>query len=336
MKKKETSIQEDLELLDSGSELKTLRDKYQESLKIISTLQKKNEIASQIKQGTQTAEIVLRTSSKKSEATAVLLASDWHVEEGVNPEKVNNLNSYNLEIAEKRSQYFFKNGLKLVKIQNKDIEIKTVIIGLLGDFISGNIHEELLESCLLRPIDAILFAQKLIISGLEYILKNSKYEIIVPCVVGNHSRVTAKIHYSTEQENSLEYFMYHNIAQYFKTEKRIKFLVPNSDDCYVDVYKYKLRFVHGHQFRYKDGVGGVTIPLIKWLNIQNGNIKADYTCIGHYHTFFSGKNFICNGSLIGFNAYGKKFGYEPPLQGFFLIDSRFGKTIQAPILLDEV
>ena len=149
-------------------------------------------------------------------------------------------------------------------------------------------------------------------------------------------RITEKIHHSTEQENSLEYLMYKNIAQYFKNEKRITFIIPNSDDCYLPVYGFMVRFVHGHQFRFGGGVGGVTIPLIKWLNIQNGNIKADYTILGHYHQHFSGKNFICNGSLIGFNAYGKKFGYEQPKQAFFLIDSRFGRTVEAPILLEQL
>ena len=119
-------------------------------------------------------------------------------------------------------------------------------------------------------------------------------------------------------------------------EKRNKGIAPNSDDCYLPVYGFTVRFVHGHQFRFGGGVGGVTIPLIKWLNIQNNNIMADYTVMGHWHQYFSGKNFICNGSLIGFNAFGKKFGYEPPKQAFFLIDSRFGKTVEAPILLEQV
>lgn len=330
-------VEGDVERLVQKEEKKDIENKYKKSLQVIKELKKINAFADQIKNGTETFKInTSKSSGSKSEATAFLIASDWHMEEEVKKEKVNGLNEYNLEIASQRAKFFFKNGLRLVNIAAKDTELKNIVVALLGDFGSGNIHEELMETCLLQPMDAIMFAQKHIIAGLEYMLSNSDYHITVPCVVGNHMRITEKVHHSTEQENSLEYYMYKNIAQYFSNEKRINFIIPNSDDCYLNVYGYNIRFAHGHQFKYAGGVGGITIPLIKWLNIQNGNIHADYTIIGHFHQYLSGKNFMCNGSGIGFDCYGKKFGYEPPRQGFFLIDSRFGRTIEAPIILQEV
>lgn len=331
------TVEGDVEELIQKEEQKDVQKKYKKSLQVIAELQKKNVFATAIQNGTETYKIEKRQSSGvKSEATAFLIASDWHMEEEVKKEKVNGLNEYNLKIATQRSECFFKNGLKLVNISAKDVTIKELVLALIGDFISGNIHEELMETAQLQPMEAIMFAQKHLIAGIEYLLDNSSYNITVPCIVGNHSRITEKIHHSTEQENSLEYYMYKNIEQYFKGNKRVHFIIPNSDDCYLDVYKYKVRFAHGHQFKFAGGVGGITIPLIKWLNIQNGNMFADYTVIGHYHQNFSGKNFTCNGSLIGFNAFAKRFGYEPPRQAFFLIDSRFGRTVQAPIILEEV
>ena len=330
-------IEGDIERMSQKEEKKDIEKKYKKSLQVIKELQQINDFAAQIKRGTETFKITKNnSSSNKSEATAFLIASDWHMEEEVKKDKVNGLNEFNLTIASQRAECFFKNGLRLVDINAREVTIKEIVVALIGDFASGNIHEELLETCQLQPMDAILFAQKHIIAGLEYLLQNSAYNITVPCIVGNHMRITEKVHHSTEQENSLEYLMYKNIAQYFRNEKRITFIIPNSDDCYLPVYGFTVRFVHGHQFRFGGGVGGVTIPLIKWLNIQNGNIHADYTILGHYHQYFSGKNFICNGSLIGFNTYSKKFGYEPPKQAFFLIDSRFGKTVEAPILLEQV
>jgi len=332
-----STIEGDVEALVKQTEQKDIKKKYQQSLQVIAELQKRNVFATYIKDGTATYTIN-KTSSldMQSEATAFLNASDWHMEEEVKKEKVNGLNEYNLDIASQRSKYFFQHGLKLVNMNAKEVIIKTIVLSFIGDFISGNIHKELLETAQLQPMDAILFAQKHLIAGIEYLLNNSSYNIVIPCVVGNHARITEKIHNSTEQENSLEYYMYKNIEQHFRGNKRVTFIIPNSDDCYLDVYKYKIRFVHGHQFKFNGGVGGITIPLIKWLNIQNSTIFADYTILAHWHQNFSGKNFICNGSLIGFNAYAKKFGYEPPRQTFFLIDSRFGKTVQAPIILENV
>jgi len=278
---KSLDVEGDVEKLIQKDAKKDIENKYKKSLQVIKELKTTNVFAAQIKDGTETFKITTSKSAcGKSEATAFLIASDWHMEEEVKAEKVNNLNTYNLEIASQRAEYFFKNGLRLVNISARDTNIKDIVVALIGDFISGNIHEELLETCLLQPMDAILFAQKHIIAGLEYMLENSNYHITVPCIVGNHARITEKVHHSTEQENSLEYFMYKNMAQYFRKEKRITFIIPNSDDCYIPVYGYNIRFAHGHQFKYAGGVGGITIPLIKWLNIQNGNIHADYTVVG--------------------------------------------------------
>ena len=62
---------------------------------------------------------------------------------------------------------------------------------------------------------------------------------------------------------------------------------------------------------------------------------ADLTVFGHFHQSVSHKDFVCNGSLIGYNAYAEriKAEYEAPQQSFFLIDREHGKTIEAPIFL---
>ena len=179
-------VEGDVEKLIKKEEKKDIENKYKKSLQVIKELKTTNVFASQIKDGTETFKIsTSKSSGGKSEATAFLIASDWHMEEEVKKEKVNGLNEYNLTIASERAQYFFKNGLKLVNMNAKEVSIKEVVVALIGDFCSNNIHEELLETCLLRPMEAVLFAQKHIIAGLEYLLQNSAYNITVPCIVGN-------------------------------------------------------------------------------------------------------------------------------------------------------
>ena len=97
--------------------------------------------------------------SDDTEAVAVVLASDWHIEEPVKRQSVNGLNEYNLEIAEKRIHEFFVNVTKLLKKEQENSRIDTLILWLGGDFNSNNIHDELLETNQLTPIEAILQAQ---------------------------------------------------------------------------------------------------------------------------------------------------------------------------------
>jgi hypothetical protein len=276
-----------------------------------------------------------KSTGSGGQAVAFAIASDWHVEENVKKESVNNSNEYTMAIAKQRAEKFFQHTLQLVEKEQHTVKIDTLVLALLGDFFSGNIHEELLAACEVGPQDAMLFAQNLIASGIEYLLKNSKLKLVVPCTVGNHSRMTHKVHVSNEQGNSLEWAMYNFLAKYFAKEKRVTFVLSRSYHNYIDVFGYVIRFHHGHAIQYGGGLGGITVPVIKAINRYNDDRKAYLDVFGHFHNRIDGGRFIANGCLIGDSPYGKRLGFTGrPEQAFFLIDQKRGKTVVAPILVE--
>lgn len=308
------------------------KEKNKFLLRRIKEVEAERDAVKDLRNSTETFEIKAEL-PKGGEATAIVLASDWHIEETVRPEKVNFKNHYNLEIAEKRGQEFFINVVKLLKKEQQYITIKNLVLALLGDFISGNIHEELLASCSLPPVIAMIRAKNMLYSGIKYILANTDVNIVIPCHVGNHPRITHKIHISNEQGNSLEYFAYHTLADLFKDEPRVTWMIAESYHTYVTVYDKTIRFHHGHNIKYGGGVGGLTIPANKAIAQWNKTTWADYDCFGHLHQQFDGGNFLCNGSNIGYNpfAIAIKAGFEKPKQTFFLIDKKRAKTCVIPI-----
>ena len=310
--------------------------KYRSALSRNEELEAEVEAMKAITSGVETYHIIPKKQTGNSEAVAFMIASDWHAEETVTKASVNGLNEYTLAIAEKRAMRFFQNGLRLLQICRKDVSIDTVVLGLLGDFLSGNIHDELLETCSLQPIEATMLVQKWIASGIEFLLKHTNCKLIIPCCPGNHSRITKKQRHATEAGNSLETFMYHSLAQYFQKEKRVQFIIAEGYHTYLDVYNMTVRFHHGHAIRYQGGIGGLTIPANKAIAQWNKAKRADLEIFGHWHQFFDAGNFICNGSNIGFNAFALsiKASYEPPRQAFFILDRKRGKTIVAPILTE--
>lgn len=301
-------------------------------------LEKELHASLELKRNIHPKEIEYKVSTKDTEAVAVVLASDFHLEEKVDPRKVNGLNTYTLEVAEERVKQFFQNTVKLLKKEQHQTKIDTLILALLGDIISSNIHDELLENCQLRPIEAIIFGENLLISGINYILKHTDVKLVIPCHVGNHTRITKKVHISNEQGNSLEYFMYHHLKNYYKDNPRVEFLISESYLSYVTLWdKYTIAFQHGHAVKYGGGIGGLTIPMNKAIAQWEKLKHADLYCLGHWHQFFDGGNFIVNGSLIGWNAFATfiKASYEKPKQAFFLIDSKRNmKTVVCPITFD--
>ncbi len=114
-----------------------LRSKYAEALKTIERLEDGQSTLTALGQGLETFKIEAHKGSGTSEATAVLVASDWHLEEAVGAE-MGGLNTYDLEIGAERAQRFFTAGLRLIKLLQQDVTINTAILALLGDFITGN------------------------------------------------------------------------------------------------------------------------------------------------------------------------------------------------------
>ncbi|NCN07510.1 hypothetical protein GW933_02340 [Candidatus Falkowbacteria bacterium] len=322
--------------IQSSEKLRELSKKYKNILT-------ENDDLKQIIQAMQTIKASTKRftiSQKKggaSEATAIIVASDWHFEENVRPETINNLNAFNIEIGKIRANNFWRNSLTLINLCKKDITINNILLVLLGDFITNMIHEELAETNLLAPIDACIEVQNILISGIEFLLRNTDCRLTIPCHSGNHGRTTARPRHSNEGGHSLEHFIYHNMAIHFANNPRVSFLIAQGYHTYINIYNMTIRIHHGHDIRYQGGVGGLYIPLNKAIAQWNKGCRADLDILGHFHQFRDGGNFIVNGSLIGYNAYALsiKAEFEKPRQAFFLIDKKRGKTIVAPILLDS-
>ena len=279
-----------------------------------------------------------KKSSKQTEATAFMVASDWHVEEVVKPEAVNGLNEYNSEISQSRAREFFRSGLRLLQIVQKDVRVNTLVVPMLGDFITNHLHDENAENNDKLPIEAIVQAQGYLSSGLRFLIDNTECNIIVPCHSGNHGRTTRFVHAASEHGHSLEFLMYKNMEMAFSDEKRVRFEVTTAYHSYLPVYDTMVRLHHGHAVKYGGGVGGITIPINKAVAQWNYMRRADLDIFGHFHQFFDGGNFICNGSLIGWSPYGIriKAKFEKPRQAFTVIDNRHGRTWTAPIIVERV
>jgi hypothetical protein len=331
------TVAEDRSAILAKTAVDSLKAKYAEALKTIEGHEKAIEAAKVLAAGVDTFTIKPHEGSGTSEATAVILASDWHVEETVGPE-VGSLNRYNLGIAERRATKFFQSALRLIRLLQQDVTINHVILALLWDFITNELHEaESAETNALKPNAAILFAKRLIISGLQFLLDHSKLTFVLPCHSGNHARTTKRTRFSSENDHSLEFLMYHDLASYFRHEPRLTFLIPEGYHSYVNVYGQTLRFHHGHAIKYAGGVGGIYIPVHKALAGWNRGQRADLDLFGHFHQQVDGGSFVCNGSLIGYNAFALsiKAALERPQQTLLLIDKKRGRTCTWKILVED-
>ena len=260
-------------------ELTLYKRKYKHALRMIAKLEKDTTVSTELTVPPSKRVIKLRRGNPSTtQATIVAMAGDWHVDEVVKPTTVQMKNKYDPDIAKERADKFWQKLVMLTERNRSDTTIENLVLVLGGDFISGNIHEELLENTALRPMEAILFAQDLLDAGLRYIKEHGNFKrIVVICKSGNHSRITGKIRHATREGNSLEWAMYQNLA---KRHTDLEWVIEDSYLTYYTVYNKVLRIHHGDAIRYQGGVGGLEIPMKRAYYQWNMTEPADVNLMG--------------------------------------------------------
>ena len=94
-------------LAKGDRELKRLKAKYRSALGELHELERQNEALVAFSGPAETFKINPKTPAGDSESTAFMIASDWHIEERVDPGVVNGLNRFDLDIACRRAAQFF-------------------------------------------------------------------------------------------------------------------------------------------------------------------------------------------------------------------------------------
>lgn len=333
---KTTAMEVDMVERKHKAVLKDLQSKYERLLKNHEVLEDSFNDLLVIKENKKPISVPLTKETKEGRSGAsLILVSDWHVEKQIIPSSVNGMNEYNLDIAKQRADKFTDSTIKLINRDAKDFSNHTSVIYLLGDFIEGYLHEHNNTTNYLTPVEATMYAKELLSNSLNTIFSNAKSkDFKVVCKTGNHSRMTKKMNSSIDHRHNYEYMLYQMLSKQFPG---VDFNVPESDIGYTDILGYTVRDFHGWQLSYGGGIGGLTIPLTKFIQRQNSVRKADFNVFGHFHQFSKPtKDSMLNSSLCGYDTYAQTIGasYEPAQQGYQLLDSKYGFTISAPIICE--
>ena len=88
------------------------------------------------------------TGKRKGESTQIVVAplTDTHIGEDVDYQQMAGLNSYSFDIFNKRLSGWAEQVLNLVELRRASVPIDDLIVPMLGDMISGDIHDELIKT----------------------------------------------------------------------------------------------------------------------------------------------------------------------------------------------
>ena len=259
--------------------------------------------------------------SKKTKADTTQIAvaplTDTHIGEHVDYHQMVGLNAYSMELFNRRLYGWATTILNLIEFKRSSIPIDELIVPMLGDMISGDIHDELIRTNEVNVLEqmqqgAILIAQALLMFAPHF------KEINVPCVVGNHGRTKHKPPMKDKYVD-WDWMLYKWVSAYCSHQPNIKFQIKKSFIDSFSVFDKNILIMHGDSIsgvgsensiisaiknlrsvvQYNDSIGPETALAVDatqdYAHLPN---KFHSVMIGHFHRvdekdIGTGNLFIC-------------------------------------------
>lgn len=262
--------------------------------------------------------------------TAVVVLGDWHIGEYTESDQIEEFNQFSWDIAQKRAYYLGKKFISWVGVQRTSAVIDELVVIVVGDMISGDIHPELQATNEFpTPVQAVragVLVSKTI-AELSAHFKKVRVEFIT---LDNHSRLTRKPQWKDGGKNSYGYIVGWVAMERLRAIKNVKFNLHIGMKTLVEVQGFKYLCMHGHQIKGWAGIPwyGTDRQVAKESKSRRRkpNQNFDKVIMGHFHQPLWTTDYIINGSLSGTSELDHGQGrHAEPCQVAFLVHPKYGE-----------
>mgnify|MGYP003643276980 FL=1 len=294
----EDRIKIDKKLATSKAEAAFYKKLYTKSLREYAQTDLLSDIIKGSVPGFNKVEVYAKKNKVSSETPQAVVAplTDTHIGEFIDLEQMVGLNSYDFDIFNQRLYGWATQLVTLVEFRRNAVPIPELVVPMLGDMISGDIHEELSNTNLTNCMMQMIRGANLIAQALMFVAPHFE-TIRVPCVVGNHGRMTRKPPMK-DKYMDWDYLMYQWIAALCKNQPNIEFHIPRSFITVFSVCNRNILAMHGDAVSGAGSLASITKVLTnlrsvlhfkKGLENELGEVPEgipahfDSVMIGHFH-----------------------------------------------------
>jgi predicted phosphodiesterase len=274
----------------------------------------------------------------------VLLLSDAHFSEFVDPRVAMGI-LYNEDVSKRRIERVRDVTIRYKQLRETSYPIRKLTVAVLGDMLSGDIHEELeINNENPLPVALVTLAYYLHDMGLSLAKEFGDVEFVF--IPGNHPRTTKKMRFKQRTTTNWEYVLGHFVKALAQDSYKVS--VPLSIVPIVKIFDFRLGLHHGDSIKSNSFAG---IPFygmrqrreaVQALLRHLGQPAVDYLAFGHFHmpTVLEGTDatIIINGSIKGGDEYsiGNYFASNDPVQLLLTFHEKHGLTDYSRINLKGV
>jgi len=254
--------------------------------------------------------------------------ADWHIGEVIDEGEMEGFNKYNYEIAKRRVEFLAQKVMKWVKTERNGHNIDEIHIPIMGDMITGSIHDELITFAEFPITESVVRSSKLISWYISQISTLFKKVTVHALKVDNHSRFTKKKGSKRRGTNSWNHIIAELIKEQLKYHDNIELIFHESQKAEIDIAGQIILADHGdgttafmglpwYGFAREDGREAVK-------RMREGK-RFDDRMRAHWHTAAAGPFGILCGCLCGSTELDAQAGrHSDPYQVSFLVHPKYG------------
>jgi hypothetical protein len=262
--------------------------------------------------------------------------ADWHASEVVKRKALNGVNEYNIAIMDERVKRLVSRTIDLCKEYGPG-SYPGIVINLVGDFVSGGLHPELLKTDELDVMPAALHVRDTLVWGLQK-MADEFGQVYAPAAAGNHGRDTPKPEYKSYVYKNWDWLIYEMVKRALadRGDDRIKIDVRESNEVHYRVWDKRFLLMHGDMLGVKggDGIIGAIGPIMRGEVKTRGyadsaGMAYDHLEIGHWHQELWLPRCTVANTLKGYCEYAKNALRAPisePSQPLKFIHPHYGIT----------
>jgi hypothetical protein len=257
----------------------------------------------------------------------VINISDWHIGEIIRPAETGGFGAFNFSIAKKRADKYVENILAWTELHRRAYNIQDAHIFGIGDYVSGNIHQELLVSNEFPLPVQIAKAGALIAQTVRALAPHFRKVVFHGVGADNHGRLQPKPQAKQKASNNASFLVHSLIESHLN--KHTNFSLVHYEDMapVIEIAGHNFLVTHGDIV--KSWMGVPWYGWERWMAREAvrrmGRKEYHYANGAHFHTPGFLHRLMLNGALNGTSEFDHSCGRNSvPAQITYLVHQRWG------------
>lgn len=277
--------------------------------------------------------------------SAVLMLSDTHIGQVVEPDQTLGVGAYNFPLFLRRLKRLERSVFSILQ-DHTTTPVPEIVVAMLGDMLHGNLAHAVEAGQVNTLFTQFYSAGHALAQFLQRLTALAPVRVYT--AVGNHTRWGTQKKMPTDNRfSNLDQLTYAYVQALVRDIPTIQFNLDKQPFALFEVQGHQFFAGHGDHLRGGDRILGIpshafgrNVATHSQLASRTGRKQPEFYLFGHLHRSITlphvNGEILVNGGFAGIDGFGlmEAFNSTPPTQRFFLMHPKFGRSACYDLRLD--